>query len=284
MFEHERGYMPRSFLQMKKITFPLILFSALGVARAYGENSLSIAPSLNHFDYTEYNSYNQRLDRELGWLPGLVLNANHSSVNGYQFLYEISYYSGTIDYSGYTNHGTSHLTQTDETLLTHRIRLSTQLKQNIALFASASRHAWNRNILTTNGAIGPVIGPYEKYRWKEYSAGISLKLDKNENSTWYLELSALRTSQAEFFADYSESNQGTVNLDLGERPGARAQLEWHYKYSSPWSLNIKARYEYWTFGKSNVGRTTGGATSIPLYEPRSETSNLSIQTAFEYRL
>ncbi len=253
---------------------------AIGAATSPWRNRHFHCAILYHFDYAEYSNYNQRLDRELGWLPGLALSARLSSQNGYQLSYEINYHRGAIDYNGLTNYGAALHTQTDETLLTHRIRLGRQLKKNIALFASASRHAWNRDIRTTSIA----IGPYEEYRWKEYSAGIDLSLASNEKTTWLLEAAALRTSQVKQFLDYSEANLGTANLNLGENPGIRVQLAWHYNDSTQWSVNVKTRYEYWTFGESGGTRTTGGASSIPLSEPRSETSILSIQAAFEYRL
>ena len=161
---------------------------------------------------------------------------------------------------------------TDESVLRYGVRISTPLRDDTDIFLSTTYHQWKRDIQGK----GSVLGIFEKYQWQEISAGIKTEFLINEQSLWFAEAAILKTISPEMYIDLSEADLGSTNLKLGTDTGARFQISW-LKTNNNQSYGINAFYETWDFGISDSSPTTGGSTSISVFEPRSETRHSGIQ-------
>ncbi len=237
---------------------------------------ISVAPAFLHFDYTEYDTRSRVLDRETGWIPGLQL-VGTTRITGYVLMeFSASAYHGAVDYTGHTSRGRAHQTRTDETLAHAGTRLTGRLTAQTNLFLGAQFREWRRDIRDNNG----VFGIFEIYKWYELSAGAEAVLLTSNTQQWRVEVSGLKIINPELFVDLGRVNAGTANLRLGEEFGGRFKLTWSYILNAPWAMNVDTYVEFWDFGRSDLQRTSNGATLVS--EPRSETRNAGVQLALQY--
>ena len=259
-----------------KTSFQIFILCALFSASLRSETVIAVAPAFLHFDYTEYNTSNRVLDRETGWIPGLQLVGNTKITEYLRMEFSAATYHGAVDYTGHTNKGRAHETRTDETLTHAGARLTGRLTAQTNLFLGMQFREWRRDIRDNNG----VFGLFEIYRWQELSAGAEAVLLTNSTQQWRVEVSGLKVINPELFVDLGRVNAGTANLRLGEEFGSRFKLTWIYFLSDPWAMNVNAYVELWDFGRSDLQRTSNGATLVS--EPRSETRNAGVQLAVQY--
>ena len=78
------------------------------------------------------------------------------------------------------------------------------------------------------------------------------------------------------YIDLSESGYGYTDLILKEDDGARIKIHWSTE-NGGLAYGVSLFYEMWEFGKSDSNTTTGGTSSISVFEPRSETRHSGIQ-------
>ena len=251
------------------ILFALIIHSA----NLKAETQLSIAPSLLFFDYTEFGFNDNVLNNETGTLTGVHLHLNTAINEHLAIEFEISGYDGDVNYNGYTQSGQPISTSTDENIIRYGVRIITPLLNNTNIFISTIFHQWDRDIQGK----GTVIGIFEKYQWQEISAGIKTGLWRTEQSSWFAEAAILKTINPEMHVDLSEADFGSTNLRLGTDTGVRFQLSWIKTNTNGQSYGINAFYETWDFGISDTNTTSGGTTSISVFEPRSESRHAGIQ-------
>ena len=237
------------------------------------ETQFSIAPSLMHFDYTEFASDNSVLDCETGWLAGIQFKLAQNLSNQLGIELEISAQDGKVDYAGHTQSGLPHNTQTNEGLIRIGARLIAPILSNSHIYLATQHHQWKREIYSNNG----VAGLFEKYQWWEISAGSRILLWSRDNQAWIADIAILRTLNPTLFVDISSVDAGYANLDLGSDTGARLQLMWKIAETDQYTYGINAFYEIWDFGISDVKQTQGGSTSFSVFEPRSETRHSGIQ-------
>lgn len=149
----------------------LLTLPAPLVAKAQPEqgSELAIAGSVLHFGYQEFNDTGKLLDREDGYIPGLMLGLSHT-VDRWLFAGDFAYYGGDVDYAGLTNTGIPINTRTTQNIAGLALR-SEYWPENAkgldyAFYAGAGYHHWDRNILPAATASGaPVSGLFETYRW-----------------------------------------------------------------------------------------------------------------------
>ena len=252
------------------LTILLLLLLPLSVK---AEAELSIAPSLLHFDYTEFGFNNSELNNETGTILGTQLDLNTTINEKLSIEFEISHYDGNVNYDGRSQSGVAITTATNENVFRYGVKIITSLIYNTDIFLSTTFHQWDRDIQGKD----TILGIFEKYQWREISAGIKTKLWSTKQSSWFAEAAILKTINPEMHIDLSEADFGSTNLKLGTDTGARFQLSWVKSDTNKRSYGINAFYETWDFGISDSNTTSGGTTSISIYEPRSETRHSGIQ-------
>ena len=260
----------------KLIVLFAILMSCSTLAHA--ETQLNISPTLLHFDYTEFSTTDEVLDRELGWLPGLEANLKHAITPDWLFSVSTSYYQGTVDYDGQTQQGAAHTTNTDSNIFRIGVRADRLIYQDIYLFAGARFHKWKRDINDNNN----ISGIDETYEWHEYSIGLNSDFTITQKDIISLEASLLLIRDGTIFVDLSRANLGTTTLDLGDGTGARLNLSWIRQYKNNINYGLGLFFEAWQFGRSNTRQTQNSSAIIFVTEPESETKNIGLQFSIEY--
>ena len=263
---------PIQTVLMRNTALPVILLLTLSRAAIAGPQ-ISIAPSLLHFDYTEFGSRGNELDNETGWLPGVQLLLETGRHPPWSAGLELSVYSGTIDYTGQTQTGTPHATTTKEMLVKLGTHISTPLARHTRLVFAANFNEWERDINDSNG----VSGLLEIYSWWEISAGATLEFWNKDDQSWQAGVFLIRTIDPGIHIDLSRANFGSTDLDLGAEWGSRLQLAWTQYKDAGSHVSIKLYHEARDFGQSGTGATTGGASSLFVMEPRSESRHTGIQ-------
>ncbi len=252
----------------------LISHSTLSVA----ETQLTISPTLLHFDYTEFSTTDQVLDRETGWLPGIGARLQHAITSNWLVSINTSYYQGTVDYNGETQQGTPHTTDTDTNLLRIGARVDRLIYENTYLFAGFQAHQWKRDINDNNN----ISGIDETYEWHEYSIGLNADFTITQKDIINFEASLLLIRDGTIFVDLSRVNLGTTTLDLGDGTGARLNLGWRHQHKKHINYELGLFFEGWEFGRSNTKQTQNSSSIIFVTEPRSETRNIGLNFNIEY--
>ena len=260
----------------KIIIIPAILLcnSTLSLA----ETQLTISPALLHFDYTEFSTTDEVLDRELGWLPGLEAKLSHSITSDWLINIYSAYYLGTVDYTGQTQTGTPHTTNTETKLFRFGGRIEKDIYKNAHLFIGAQSHKWQRDIRDNNN----ISGINETYKWLEYSIGLNSDLFINQKDVFNIEAAYLIIRNGTIDVDLSRVNLGSTTLDLGDGTGGRLNLNWKRISENNTRYGLSLFFEGWDFGRSNTKQTQGGSSIVFVTEPRSETRNIGLKFNIEY--
>jgi len=260
----------------------LTLFSFLITSSCYGANDsntqLSLSPSLLHFDYTEFNTSDQVLDRETGWLGGIEAKLGHAITADWFINIHSSYYQGTVDYDGQTQQGTPHTTDTGTNLFRYGAQIERAIYQQARLFVGAQAHQWDRDINDNNN----VSGISETYKWIEYAFGVNADIYSDKKNLFNIEAAYLLTRNATIDVDLSRVDFGSATLDIGDGTGGRLNLNWKRKSENNIRYGLTLFIEAWNFGRSNTNRTQGGSSSVFVTEPRSETRNAGLKFNIEY--
>lgn len=265
-------------MNKNKTSFSLLCFAMLSTSAVNSETSFSIQPLLHRFDYTEFGTTGQQLDRETGWIPGIKFQINTKLGNTLKATFESSIIGGTVDYNGQTQSGIPVITITDTKITSHGVRLAVPFSTGLELFGSSRYTQWERDIKDNIS----VSGFFEEYTWWELSVGLKSEIWRKNNQRLHLEFGLLRIKQPEIFVDLTKFNWGSTTLQIGEEYGGRFQLEWSRPNGNAWSLGVNAYLEFWDFGRSNTKNTTGGFPNVGVTEPRSETRNVGLQLSLKH--
>ena len=255
-------------------TIILVCYSAC----LFAETKFTISPSLLHFDYTEFGTDDQILDRETGWLPGIEARLNQTITPDWLIAINTSYYQGTVDYNGQTQLGAPHTTNTDTNLFRIGARVERLVYKDIYIFVGAQAHRWKRNINDNNN----ISGVDETYKWREYSIGLNSVFTITQKDIINLEASFLLIRDATIFVDLSRVNLGTATLDIDDGTGGRFNISWIRQYQNNINYGLSFFFEAWQFGRSNTKQTENSSSIIFVTEPKSETRNIGLQFDIEY--
>jgi len=261
----------------KAISLYLVSLSAVIVSSKAIADTFEITPNIYHFNYEEFSTTGTSLNNEKGFLPGVKLKYSHASDN-YIFTPYVSIHDGEIDYTGYTQSGQPHTTQTEEKLTQLGIEIKTTYIEAISsrIVFGVKHWEWDRNILDNNN----VRGLHEIYKWNELSVGLNFETDIKNNSLYWTNIFALHTfnpSMDLFLPNTKES------FKLGSKAGFRinAGKSWIYNKNTSYSLSVIS--EYWEFGKSDFVYTNDffGQPAL-LNEPASESLHIGLEFSYIY--
>lgn len=239
---------------------------------------IGMSAELMYFNYEEFDTSGNSLNKENGLLPGLTLLASqaHQAINN---TVEISIFDGEVDYDGQTQSGQPYRTNTDETIYRFLYKISWSPENNKgAFYAKTYWQQWDRNILPNNG----VSGLFERYQWWSFEAGIQTLLYKNDRHDLLFELGVLKTTNGTIKIDLSNSGYGTPILDLGDDIGFNGALNYRINFGQNSNLQFGFRYTNWGFGRSNSRTLSNGSNTITIVEPESTSYQTTATVSYIY--
>lgn len=262
---------------MKIIFLSFLLLFTISISKYSYASNVEISPGLYHFNYEEFSTTDISLNNEVGILSGLELKSVFSIANLEYHAY-LAYYSGRVDYRGYTQGGVQHNTRTDETIFQLGLDIYSPLEGEklVKLQFGVRYWNWDRDILTK----GNVLGLHEIYSWSEINLGLLYQSKPIDHSFYSLSASVLHTLNPSIEIDLGSSS---LNLKLGKKPGFRAYIGKTWLKDKNQQLSLTLTTEYWSFGRSNTGFTNnffGNAAFIT--EPRSESFHTALNLSFRY--
>lgn len=224
-----------------------------------------------HFKLEEFNRQDDRLVQESGWLSGIDAAA---SVNNRQLQAGIraAYYAGDIDYDGQTQAGAAIGSSTDQkiwnlsALTAYRLPFGSSPRSSV--HAGVAYRHWQRDIQS----VGSISGIDETYRWWSVHTGLNLEWRRGANR-WIVDGRLTRTFSPQVAVDFHHTFD-SADLDLGERWGWKTEFDWRHRLSDRLSTGLKAFYEHWDLGKSDVETLTmDGIPAGGIFQPRIENRN-----------
>ena len=189
-----------------------------------------------------------------------------------------TYYQGTVDYTGQTQQGTPHNTETDTRLFRYGAQLGKSVTQRAQLFVGVQAHHWDRDIKDNNA----ISGISESYDWLEYSFGVNADIFTYQKNHFTISAAYLLIRTATIDVDLSRIDFGSATLDIGDGSGGRLNLNWARLSENNVRYGLSLFFEAWAFGRSNTKLTEGGSSSVFVTEPKSETLNTGLQFNIEY--
>ena len=258
------------------VSLGLIFFIFLPLNFAYA-NTLEIAPTLYLFNYQEFDSNNDLLEKEEGELVGVKLS--YSDVTEIDTLrFDAAFYGGTVDFDGSTNLGARHQTETDEQII--KLGLTYIQHRNTSypgyFFAGLHYWHWDRDVLTRN----TVQGLHGQYSWYETELGLKFEFPRTSRSGYWVDLSAMYNFKPEMDLILPS---GQVKFSLQSRPGYRIRAGKNWAASENMTTTISLFAEYWEFGKSDPVSVADfyGSPEV-LFQPDSESSHSGLEFSFQY--
>ena len=250
------------------------------IAQPEQGSELSIAGSALHFAYQEFNDTGKLLDREDGYIPGLVIGLSQT-VDRWLFAGDFSFYAGNVIYTGQTNTGIPISTRTRQRIIDIAVHTEYWLQSDkglsYAFYVGAGYHQWDRNIQPTITASGtPVSGLLETYEWWSGFLGTKAVLHESESVRLLLDARILRTVNPAI-SIYFNGQYDNARLALGERWGVRVSLPLRYTLNTSSSLNVEPYAESYELGRSTTAPlTSNGKVVGSVYEPLSQTINYGL--------
>lgn len=247
-------------------------------AAAAGETSGSVWLGLTalEFDYEEFDDRGDRLDREQGLLPGVVLGASYESE---QWLAEgnLQLLSGDIDYDSPTVDSKTTEEILDLTLI-GGTRLFVNGNERLDLIAGAGYRKWSRDIHSTLEA----DGLDETYRWGYGLIGVRGEHRVDSQTRLLADLYMTRTVKPNLEVSFVRHFDDT-RLDLGAENGFRATLALQRNLGHGKTLWLKPWYEYWKLGRSaDAALLSNGIRAGTVFEPDSETRNYGVNIGLSW--
>jgi hypothetical protein len=254
----------------------LLLTLLSTVAWASGQSDFDgfsggIGVGLMHFDLKEFNRQDDTLVQESGWLPGIDATVS-AEMNPLQARIRAAYYAGDIDYDGQTQSGAAIDSSSDQqiwdisALAAYRLPFSSTPRTS--LYAGGGYRHWQRDIQS----VGSISGLDETYRWWSAQTGLNLEWRRGA-SLWVLDGRLTRTLDPQVDVDFHHTFD-SASLDLGERWGWITELAWRHRISPRLSAGLKAFYESWDIGKSELETLTVNDTPAgSVFQPRIENRN-----------
>jgi len=238
-------------------------------------DSFEVTTDILHFDYQEFDTSGNLLDKEIGFIPGIGFK--------YTSLYKrtgitafVSIHDGQIDYLGNTQNGLPHNTKTNERLIKSGILLTSRKHPSFParLLFSVAYQFWDRDILSKNN----VYGLHERYSWYEYSLGLNFKQDIENNNYYWANTSALLIYKPEILVFLNSKNE---TLKIGENIGLRLQAGKSWIMNNKNTLSISITSEFFEFGRSNtIYINDFFGTPAFITEPESKTFHNSIDISY----
>jgi Outer membrane protein beta-barrel domain len=258
----------------------LLLLCSSAHANENSESGITLAGDIQSFNYREHDNNGNLLDRENGYIPGLLLGMDRS-FGPWQLAGQLAYHSGDVTYTGQTTGGVPITTTTNQQVMDAELRAGyrfAQIRQfEPALYFGAGRHEWQRNIHPTHTAGGTAVGGLqETYDWWQVFLGTRLSHKQTDAFTWGMDLRVAKIIAPEIKVDFL-GVYDNMQLKLGERWGYRLEFPMAYAMNSSTTLMLSPYLEQFSFGRSaSAPLTSHGVAVGTAHEPDSSSSHYGI--------
>lgn len=257
----------------------LIFLSPVAQATEQDGLGLSVGADFQRFDYREYSDQGKLLDQEHGFLPGLKLGISNTQ-DGWLVAGQLSYYAGSVAYTGQTNGGVPITTTTEQRIGDVELLGGYQFRQSRltpTLYLGMANHTWRRDIQPTYTAYGtPVRGLLETYRWWQAFLGAKIPLYEAQSFNWGLDIRVTRIIAPEIEVDYS-GLYDNVHLSLGERWGFKLKAPLSFAVRDSTTMVVEPYLEEYSLGRSSTAPLTRQGVVIgTVFEPDSNSSNYGV--------
>jgi len=231
---------------------------------------ISLNSGVQYFHYEEFNSNNDRLNKEEGFLPEIKAEASQDVQQWGLSVYG-GFIKGRVNYFGQTQAGADHNTTTEQeishlgfSLLTPT--LFSSFYDNRAKF-SVERYFWRRDIQPKNNIIRLV----EDYQWTLIKG--SLSLSPIDNLTLFAGIQYLFDASM-FIHDTGCYDSVTVypKSSFGWLSGIEYQL------NSNWKINLD--YQYKEMRESEVRFANSCRGRVGWKEPDNQMQTTSLQISY----
>lgn len=264
------------------ILYALLALLAPPGVMAQPENGreLTISGSVLHSGYQEFDEAGSLLDREDGYIPGLVLGLSQTA-DHWVFAGDFAFHEGDVIYTGQTNTGIPISTRTRQNIADIAVRTEYWLQSSkgfsYAPYLGAGYHRWDRNIQSTTTSSGTsVSGLFETYTWWSGFLGTKATLYESESARWLLDARLMQIINPSVNIHF-DGQYDNLKLLLGERWGVRVSLPWRYMMNQSSGLNVEPFAESYELGRSVTTPLTRNGTAVgSVFEPRSQTINYGL--------
>ncbi len=240
------------------------------------ERRIHLGASIERFHYAEYTDDDDLYLTEKGPLPGVFAEMewqNGPWLTG--FGVHLRY--GDVQYDGQRlSDGLPVRTRTDETVGDGWLRIGHRFQPlpdlDLDLFAGAGFRRWHRDIRDSALSSGLV---------EIYDSGygfIETRLHKSLSQTLDGSIGVRLVHTINPHMKVTFSDIGHFDMELGEKPGLRAETSLSWQTGTPYRLVVSPFAEFWRFGRSaNYGWSLANGSSGAIFEPRSETDRYGVR-------
>lgn len=261
---------------MRAVLLSLFFLSQLTVAESF----LGVGTGINYFDYQEFDEFDQTLNKETGYLPGVSLSY-HYLKDSFGIRLAGGYFSGEVDYSGETQTGAPLKTQTEETLFDLETELLWHpVTPDLGFYAKLQWFEWQRRILASTRS----IELYEVYQWQNVEAGFVANLVEFSQGHVTLKFGLAHTKNGRIRIDLSQLGFGEPQLQLGDGSGTSASLTYYFMQTNSSRLSVSLNHREWSFKDSNRKSISNGSTILSIREPKSDSKRTGIVLNYQYKL
>ncbi|MCG6937232.1 MAG: hypothetical protein LJE83_03545 [Gammaproteobacteria bacterium] len=244
----------------------------------FAETSAELNLNFLNFNYEEFDTTDESLDKEAGIIPGFTFTVS-KYLNNFNNTISFEAYDGEVDYNGQLQSGIPHSTRTNETLYRAFYKLNwSPTENNISIYGKTTWQQWNRDVLPENN----ISGLFEQYQWWSFEIGVFTTLFENSRDKWLLEFGTSKINHGTIKIDLSSQNFGQPVLQLGNGSGISVALIYQHKLSDRNELGLSLHYQRWTFGRSNTKTISNGFITIDITEPRSVSNQTALSFSYKY--
>lgn len=229
-------------------------------------------PTVQQFQYQEFNASGASLNEETGILPGAQFAIRYADER-LSHQVKLSLSGGDVDYDGQTQGGAPHLTDTRTRLYGLGYRIETaNSPDHLTAYMSADWTYWSREIQPA----GFIIGLDESYRWPSLGLGLKWPLFESNKHALHISGGYLRILPGRFTVDLSELGYSKQEINLGSGEGGEASLLYRFGFSAKQSVEVELFAQRWSFQASAPETIRNGARSLTFLEPRSKSQRIGL--------
>jgi len=240
----------------------------LALPTAAWAHSWEIKAPVHYRQYTEFDDSGKQLNKETGPLIGVssALLLNFASI---KLKSEMSWSSGTQDYSGATQGGAPLHTDTKQEIsaLSQSFIWAPEAFAGYFFHASLGWNQWDRHIQASPNS----LALKERYRWWSSTFGFGYVNNIGADHTLTTRLGFNRTSNGTVSPDLRALGLGEPELNMNDENGGFADIEYSYRLNQTSLLSVSLRYEEFNFGKSEEQILLYNGRPVRIGEPRSKT-------------
>lgn len=268
-----------SVLKKKGEALCLSFFCFCYTGHAVGSAYLELGVSSHKVSYSESNSVSERLNKESGVLPGILVETGLAYKNLTLFA-EAEFSQFSIDYIGKTQANQPLETTTDTTRAEYTLGAGYQITDWLGSTLSLSQYYWDREIEGTRSSL-PLN---EYYCWKTLKLGTEIRLFKRPIDRLSLKFAYGALFDESLEVDLSRLGFGRPLIQLRGDTYKSFGVRYARKWTPDLDINFDMNYTRVLFKQSDSVSASNSFTTISIREPRSKTGLVQLSLGLQYKI